>query len=48
MTRKLMDSIPSEGILKEVAESLVLLALTASSVGGLLGMVAVATKALAR
>jgi hypothetical protein len=48
MARKLIDAIPSEGLMREVSHSLVLLALTASSVGGLLGIVAVATRALAR
>ena len=44
----MIDAIPSGGPLKEVTESLVLLALTALSVGGLLAMVALATRALAR
>lgn len=36
------------GVSREVGQGLVLLALTGSSVGGLLGMVAIATRALAR
>lgn len=48
MTKRLFDAIPAQGLMKEVTESLVLLALTASSVGGFLGMVAIATRALAR
>ena len=36
------------GRTKELSQSLVLLALTGSSVGGLLGMVALATRALGR
>ena len=37
-----------DGLSKELGQSLVLLALTGSSVGGLLGMVALATRALGR
>ncbi len=37
-----------DGVMRELSESLLLLALTASSVGGLLGMVAIATHALGR
>jgi hypothetical protein len=40
--------VPKEGLAREVGQSLVLLALTGSSVGGLLGMLAVATRALGR
>lgn len=36
------------GRVKELSQSLVLLALTGSSVGGFLGMVALATRALGR
>jgi hypothetical protein len=36
------------GLAREVSQSLVLLALTGSSVGGLLGVLAVATRALGR
>lgn len=36
------------GRTKELSQSLVLLALTGSSIGGLLGMVALATRALGR
>lgn len=37
---------PKSGLAREVGQSLVLLALTGSSVGGFLGMVAIATRAL--
>ncbi len=43
-----MMVVPKEGLAREVGQSLVLLALTGSSVGGLLGMVAIATRALGR
>lgn len=36
------------GVVKELGQGVVLLALTGSSVGGLLGMVAIATRALGR
>jgi hypothetical protein len=36
------------GLAREVSQSIVLLALTGSSVGGVLGMVALATRALGR
>ncbi len=36
------------GLARELSQSLVLLALTGSSVGGFLGMVAIATRALGR
>lgn len=48
MAKRTVALVPEEGVMKEVGESLVLLALTASSVGGLLGMVVIATHALAR
>lgn len=37
-----------EGLAREVRQSIVLLALTGSSVGGFLGMLAIATRALGR
>jgi hypothetical protein len=40
--------VPKTGLAREVGQSLVLLALTGSSVGGLLGVLAVATRALGR
>jgi hypothetical protein len=40
--------VPKQGLAREVSQSLVLLALTGSSVGGFLGMVAIATKVLGR
>ena len=36
------------GVIKELGQGVMLLALTGSSVGGLLGMVAIATRALGR
>ena len=36
------------GLARELSQGLVLLALTGSSVGGLLGMLAIATRALGR
>lgn len=41
-------SMPKDGLARELSQSLVLLALTGSSVGGLLGMVALAARALGR
>ena len=38
----------SAGLAREISQSIVLLALTGSSVGGFLGMVAIATRALGR
>ncbi len=38
----------AKGYTRELSQSLVLLALTGSSIGGLLGMVALATRALGR
>jgi hypothetical protein len=43
-----IDSLPKDGLARELSQSLVLLALTGSSVGGFLGMVAIATRALGR
>lgn len=45
---RVIHLIPKDGIAREVGQSLVLLALTGSSVGGFLGMVAIATRALGR
>ncbi|MGH2749085.1 MAG: hypothetical protein ACRDKB_14350 [Actinomycetota bacterium] len=45
---RVIHMLPKSGIAREVGQSLVLLALTGSSVGGLLGMVAIATRALGR
>lgn len=42
------SALPKEGLARELSQSLVLLALTGSSVGGFLGMVAIATRALGR
>jgi hypothetical protein len=45
---RVIHVFPRGGIAREVGHSLVLLALTGSSVGGFLGMVALATRALGR
>ena len=39
---------PRGGVIRELGQGVVLLALTGSSVGGLLGIVAIATRALGR
>jgi hypothetical protein len=39
---------PRHGLARELRQGIVLLALTGSSVGGALGMLAIATKALGR
>jgi hypothetical protein len=39
---------PRIGVIRELGQGVVLLALTGSSVGGLLGIVAIATRALGR
>ena len=46
VTRVEQSSKP--GLAKEVGQGLVMLALTGSSIGGVLGMVALATRALGR
>lgn len=43
-----LHTAPRGGLAREVRQSIVLLALTGSSVGGFLGMVAIATRALGR
>lgn len=48
MVGKLYEGTEKHGLGRELRQSLVLLALTGSSVGGLLGMVAIATRALGR
>ena len=40
--------MPKRGVVRELGQGMVLLALTGSSVGGFLGMVAIATRALGR
>jgi hypothetical protein len=45
---RIATHMPRQGLAKEVSQSLVLLALSGSSVGGFLGMVAIATRALGR
>jgi hypothetical protein len=46
MAMKLQQQSGNEGLAREVGQSIILLALTGSSVGGFLGMVAIATRAL--
>jgi hypothetical protein len=48
MAKRMLDTLPEGGFLREVGESVILLALIGSSVGGLLGMLAIATHALGR
>lgn len=48
MVTRIASALPKEGVARELSQSLVLLALTGSSVGGFLGMVALATRALGR
>lgn len=43
-----VERLERPGMVRELGQSLVLLALTGSSVGGFLGMVAIATRALGR
>jgi len=45
---KMRGAIAQDGLTRELTQGVVLLALTGSSVGGLLGMVAIATRALGR
>lgn len=40
--------VSRHGVIRELGQGVVLLALTGSSVGGLLGIVAIATRALGR
>jgi hypothetical protein len=48
MAMRGLSALPKEGMFREVGQGLVLLALTGGSVGGFLGMVAIATRALGR
>jgi hypothetical protein len=48
ISRLVEGEAPTRGLGREVRESIVLLALTGSSVGGFLGMLAIATRALGR
>jgi hypothetical protein len=41
-------AVATGGLARELSQSVVLLALTGSSVGGVLGMVSIATRALGR
>ncbi len=43
-----VERVEKQGLVKEVGQGLVMLALTGSSIGGVLGMVALATRALGR
>lgn len=45
---RIIGAMPKDGLAREVSQSLVLLALTGSSVGGILGMVALVTRAVGR
>ncbi|MFN2594803.1 MAG: hypothetical protein ABR579_07950 [Actinomycetota bacterium] len=45
---KLQQQTGNEGLARELGQSIILLALTGSSVGGFLGMVAIAAHALGR
>ncbi|MGH2820494.1 MAG: hypothetical protein ACRDJ5_07565 [Actinomycetota bacterium] len=40
---RIADAMPDDGLAREVGQSVLLIALAGSSVGGLLGIVAVAT-----
>ena len=48
MIKKVKLAVAEDGIAREISQGLVLLALTGSSVGGFLGMIASATRALGR
>ena len=48
MARVMEELVAKEGLAREVGQSIVLLALAGSSVGGFLGMLAIATRALGR
>ena len=48
MIKKVRGAVTQDGLARELGQGIVLLALTGSSVGGFLGMVAVATRALGR
>ena len=48
MIKKVRLAVAEDGITREIGQGLVLLALTGSSVGGFLGMIAIATRALGR
>jgi hypothetical protein len=48
MIKKVRVAVAQDGLAREFGQGIVLLALTGSSVGGFLGMVAVATRALGR
>jgi hypothetical protein len=48
MMSKVLGELQRGGFARELSQSLMLLALAGSSVGGFLGMVAVATRALGR
>lgn len=48
MIKRVRTAVGQDGLTRELSQGLVLLALTGSSVGGLLGMLAIATRALGR
>ncbi len=48
MIRRFKTAVAQDGLTRELGQGLVLLAISGSSVGGFLGIVAVATRALGR
>lgn len=48
MIKRVRTAVGQDSLTRELGQGLVLLALTGSSVGGFLGMVAIATRALGR
>ena len=48
MIQKVRLAVGQDGLTRELGQGMLLLALTGSSVGGFLGMVAIATRALGR
>lgn len=48
MAMKLQERAEGDGLARELGQGIILLALTGSSVGGFLGMVAIAAHALGR
>ena len=45
---RITQALPKHGLARELSQSIVLLALTGSSVGGVLGMLSIATRSLGR
>lgn len=48
MVQRIRVAVGEDGIARELGQGVLLLALTGSSVGGFLGMMAIATQALGR